>query len=80
MPPLAGVLVRGSTVVAVYVAVLASAGFFRADEFRALRSLRLRRTPAPAPQVPEVTELAGEIVAAEIPLEEMDMPERKLRR
>ena len=80
MPPIAGVLVRGITVVALYVAVLAAAGFFRADELRALRSLRQRRAPRPEPQVPEVTELAGEIVAAEMPLEEMEVPERKTRR
>ena len=80
MPPIAGVLVRGSTVVALYAAVLAAAGFFRADELRALSSLRQRRAPRPEPQVPEVTELAGGIVAAEMPLEEMEMPERKRRR
>ena len=80
MPPIAGVLARGATVVAVYAGILAAAGFFRADELRALASLRQRPRPAPAPQVPEVTELAGEIVAAELPLEEMETTERKGRR
>jgi O-antigen/teichoic acid export membrane protein len=80
MPPIAGVLARGATVVAVYTGILAAAGFFRADELRALASLRQRPRPAPAPQVPEVTELAGEIVAAELPLEKMETTERKGRR
>jgi len=80
MPPIAGVLVRGATVVALYAAVLALTGFFRADELRALASLRQRVRPRPEPQVPEVTELAGEIVAAELPLEEMQATESKSRR
>jgi O-antigen/teichoic acid export membrane protein len=80
MPPIAGVLVRGATVLAIYVSVLAAAGFFRADELRALRSLRRRPASRPEPQAPEVTELAGEIVAADMPLEEMETAERERRR
>ena len=79
MPPVAGVLVRGATVVVLYAAALGVAGFFRADELRALRALRRRRSAQPEPQAPEVTELAGEIVAADMPLEEMERTERKRR-
>jgi O-antigen/teichoic acid export membrane protein len=80
MPPIAGVLIRGTTVVVLYAAVLAVVGFFRTDEIRALVSLRKRGRPRPEPQAPEVTELAGEIVAAELPVEEMQAPDRKGRR
>lgn len=64
-PPLAGILARGATVVAVFATLLWVTGFLRRDELRLIASLRGRRAgsmPAPAP---ETTEFAGEIIAAE---------------
>ena len=68
MAPAMGVLVRGSTVVVLYAGTLWAAGFLRGDELAQLRAVR-RRRPAPQSTVapPETTELAGEIVAAELP-------------
>ncbi|HSC26188.1 MAG TPA: lipopolysaccharide biosynthesis protein [Vicinamibacterales bacterium] len=75
MPPAAGVLVRGLAVVAVYVALLGVTGFFRQDELRALAALRRRRRTGPLKtRAPEVTELGGEIVAAELPDEDAATP------
>ena len=74
MPPLTGVLVRGSTVVLVYGGLLAIAGFFKPEELRVLALLRRKRPePATAPP-PEVTELGGEIVAAELVPDELTVP------
>jgi O-antigen/teichoic acid export membrane protein len=67
LPPLAGVLARGAVVVAVMAAVLALTGFFRAAEMEVLGRLR-RRPAAPSTVEPAgTTELAGEIVAADVP-------------
>jgi O-antigen/teichoic acid export membrane protein len=64
LPPLAGVLIRGAVVVAVFSALLWMSGFFRRDELRVLSRLRLARSVA---HEPETTELAGEIVATDLP-------------
>lgn len=65
--PVAGVLMRGTTVVAVYAGLLALSGFFDPAELRVIRTLTRRapRKPDTRP-APDVTELGGEIVAAEI--------------
>jgi O-antigen/teichoic acid export membrane protein len=84
MPPFVGIVVRGATVVAIYGGLLGVSGFLKADEMRALAGLtRLRRTraePIAAP-APEVTELGGGIVAAEIaPVEAEVTPDARGRR
>ena len=66
MPSLAGVIVRGTTVVAIMAVSLWAGGFLRPEELAVLeRVKRARTTPAPPPA--ETTELAGEIVAADLP-------------
>jgi O-antigen/teichoic acid export membrane protein len=67
MPPAAGVLARGVTVMAVMTAILWLTRFFNPEELRALNALRIRRAARPAPPGAETTELAGEIVAVEVP-------------
>ena len=67
MRPVAGVLLRGSTVVLVMGALLGITGFFRADEMRALAALRRRRPGPGVIAATDTTELAGEIVAADLP-------------
>lgn len=64
-PPLAGLLLRGLVVVAVYGGTLAAGGFFVAGEIAALRRLarRLRR-PVVVEPVSRTDELAGELVGA----------------
>ena len=72
VPPIAGVLMRGTTVVVVYGGLLALTGFFKPEELRVLARIR-RREPQPRTvPPPEVTELGGEIVAAEILADEPD--------
>jgi O-antigen/teichoic acid export membrane protein len=68
MPPVTGVLVRGSTVVGLFAGMLWATGVLRGGELDQLRAIR-RPRPAPSASVapPETTELAGEIVAAELP-------------
>ena len=67
MNAVAGILARGATVVAVFTVLLWSVGFLRPDELRILAALR-RRRPAESSRTPapETTELAGEIVAADV--------------
>jgi O-antigen/teichoic acid export membrane protein len=71
LAPLPGLLVRGTTVVVVYGGLLALAGFFRPDELRVLGRLRRRRHEPSQGPAPEVTELGGEIVAAELLQDEL---------
>jgi O-antigen/teichoic acid export membrane protein len=66
MRPFAGFLLRGTTVVVVMGVLLGVSGFFRPDELRVLQSLR-RRPTAPITPASETIELAGEIVATDIP-------------
>jgi peptidoglycan biosynthesis protein MviN/MurJ (putative lipid II flippase) len=66
MPPLAGVIVRGVTVVAIMSAGLWIGGFLQPEELAVLERVRRARAPSlTAP--PETTELAGEIVATDLP-------------
>jgi len=66
--PLPDILVRGTTVVAVYVGLLAVSGFFQADELAKLRGMRrLLRGRTPMVTAPDATELAGEIVSTDLP-------------
>ncbi len=76
MPPAAGILARGATVVAIMSALLWLTRFFNADEIRALNSLRLRRDERQRTPPAEATELAGEIVSVEVP----DEPDRQVER
>jgi len=66
--PLLGLLLRGSTAVAVYIACLFITGFFHAGELRRLQDLRsrvLRARAAPLPKAePASIEMAGEILVA----------------
>ena len=66
------VLTRGTTVVAVFAAVLAATGFFQPAELRALRRLRARSATGGGGRVrpTDSTEMAGEIVATDV-----EMPE-----
>jgi len=69
MPALAGLLVRGTTVVVVMTALLWITRFFNADEIRALEALWIRRDTRLATAPVEATGLAGEIVSVEVPEE-----------
>ena len=67
LAPLPDLLLRGMTVTAVFVGLLAVTGFFHAAELRRLAALRTRRPPAQPPlATPDSTEMAGEIVATDI--------------
>ncbi|MEO6235485.1 MAG: lipopolysaccharide biosynthesis protein [Vicinamibacterales bacterium] len=59
-------LVRGVTVVAVFAGLLGATGFFHADELRRLRRLRGRGQAVTGGRSPDSTEMAGEIVAADL--------------
>ncbi len=72
LPPLAGVIVRGLVVVGVFSALLRLTGFFRREELRMLSRLRPQRMPAPT-SASETTELAGEIVATDLPVPNFDV-------
>jgi O-antigen/teichoic acid export membrane protein len=67
--PALGVLVRGTTVVVVMAAGLWLGGFFRPEELRVLERFRASRAMSERPLTPaaETTELAGEIVATDLP-------------
>jgi O-antigen/teichoic acid export membrane protein len=69
MPALAGIVVRGTTVVVVMTALLWVTRFFNADEIRALEVLWARRAGRRVTAPVEATELAGEIVSVEVPEE-----------
>jgi O-antigen/teichoic acid export membrane protein len=68
MPPVAGVLVRGTTVVVVMAAGLWLGGFLQPDELRVLKGIWPRRPSSDQPIVPtaDTTEFAGEIVSTDI--------------
>lgn len=66
LAPLPDLLVRGSVVVVAFAALLAVSGFFRKDELARLGALRRRRPAAAVIASPGSTEMAGEIVAADI--------------
>lgn len=67
LPPLASLLARGTTVVAVMAAVLWMAGFFNADELRWLNRVRELRRRKPLTRAADATEMAGEIVSVDVP-------------
>ena len=66
LAPVPDLLARGSIVVLAFAGLLALSGFFRKDELARLGALRRRRTAAPLMASPDSTEMAGEIVAADI--------------
>jgi O-antigen/teichoic acid export membrane protein len=72
MPPAAGLFARGAAVVVVMGALLWATGFFNAEELRALDALRRGRRPPAAAASVDATELAGEIVAVDVPAELTD--------
>jgi O-antigen/teichoic acid export membrane protein len=79
--PAAGVLLRGAAVVGVFGGLLWLTGFFKAAELDVLRRFGRARPRADAAVTPpETTELAGEIVAAELPDEPLAAPEPRERR
>ena len=80
MPPLAGLLVRGTTVVAVMGGVLWTMGFFNADELRWLNRLRQLRRRSPVTRATDATEMAGEIVSVDVPDDVIDTGEKGRRR
>jgi hypothetical protein len=65
--PLAGLLVRGSTVLVVMATLLALSGFFRPEELRVLQGLRRRPRGGRTADAPDTIEMAGEIVATGLP-------------
>jgi O-antigen/teichoic acid export membrane protein len=81
MPAVAGVLVRGTTVVVIMVALLWATQFFNAEELRALNALRKSRAAkSPIPTAPDTTEMAGEIVAVTLPDEQLAAPDDSFRK
>jgi O-antigen/teichoic acid export membrane protein len=72
MPAVAGVLVRGTTVVLVMGAGLWLGGFLHPEELRVLERIRAGRRVREAPVAPaaETTEFAGEIVATDLPYQD----------
>jgi O-antigen/teichoic acid export membrane protein len=66
MPSIAGIIVRGGTVVAIMAVALWLGGFLQPEELVVLERVRRARRPAPPTPV-ETTELAGEIVATDLP-------------
>jgi O-antigen/teichoic acid export membrane protein len=73
LPPLAGLILRGAVVVAVFVGILWMLGFFKREELDVLARLRPVGSAASPPG--ETTELAGEIIAAELPQPDPNLPE-----
>ena len=66
MPAVAGILVRGTTVVVIMSSLLWISGFFNADEMRVLDRFRTRKRTGDTMAPAETTELAGEIVSVEV--------------
>jgi O-antigen/teichoic acid export membrane protein len=67
LAPVPDLLLRGITVIFVFVGLLAITGFFHAEELRRLRAMRRRSAPVIATnRAPDSTEMAGEIVATDI--------------
>jgi O-antigen/teichoic acid export membrane protein len=68
MPPVAGVLARGTAVMAVMLGLLLVTGFFNTEEMRWLNGLRRTRgSRAPVTTPADATEMAGEIVSVDVP-------------
>jgi len=66
MPAAAGLISRGTAVVAIMSSLLWISGFFNGDEIGALRAFAARRKPGSAMAAAETTELAGEIVSVDL--------------
>jgi O-antigen/teichoic acid export membrane protein len=80
MPAYAGLLVRGTTVVAVMSTTLWVTGFFNAAELRMLQGLvRRRRDSIPVTPPVDATEMAGEIVSVDVPDETATGPVTRTR-
>jgi O-antigen/teichoic acid export membrane protein len=68
MPPLPGVLARGTAVLGIMVAMLWFAGFFNTAELQWLNALwKLPGRRAPVTTTPDSTEMAGEVVSVDVP-------------
>ena len=67
LPAAAGVAVRGGLVVLLFTSLLWATGFFRPNELQMLRRLRGAEAASPPAASADTTELAGEIIAADIP-------------
>ena len=67
LEPIASLLARGTTVVAVMGTVLWITGFFNADELRWLSTLREVGGRRPVTRAPDATEMGGEIVSVDVP-------------
>lgn len=80
MPPLAGLLARGTAVIVVMGGMLWMAGFFSADELRWLNRLRQRRRRNPVTRATDVTEMAGEIVSVDVPDDVIETDRKEPRR
>jgi O-antigen/teichoic acid export membrane protein len=71
MHPILGVLLRGATVVVVMIGGLWVGGFLKPEELGVLQRLRTaRQTPVAVTPSTGTTELAGEIVATDLPVPE----------
>jgi O-antigen/teichoic acid export membrane protein len=79
MPSMAGIIVRGATVIAIMAAGLWIGGFLQPEELAVLERVRRARRRAPPAAPAETTELAGEIVATELPTpdDEIAVEERR---
>jgi O-antigen/teichoic acid export membrane protein len=77
-PTIVGLFARGATVVAVFAGILWILGFFKREELEILARLRPARVRSAAPG--ETTELAGEIIAAELPQADLSVPDEVLDR
>jgi peptidoglycan biosynthesis protein MviN/MurJ (putative lipid II flippase) len=81
LAPLPDILLRGSTVVAVFLGLLVVTGFFNAAEMRRLRVLRQsRRARPPVAPAPDTTELAGEIVSTDLAIRDVDVVQERRKR
>lgn len=72
LPPAAGLIARGLIVIGVMAGILALTGFFRPAEMEVLARLRRSRRAASDIAHAETTELAGEIVATDLPDDAID--------
>jgi O-antigen/teichoic acid export membrane protein len=76
--PIPDILLKGGVVIGVYLGLLAASGFFNARELAVLRALRKTRKASPrVAQAPDTTELAGEIVSADLPIADEAVEERR---
>ena len=74
LPALAAVVLRPATVVAVFGGLLWMSGFFNAAELATLARVRRQvsaRTTPPMPS-PDSTELAGEIISTDVPVDRIE--------